>query len=190
MFPSTRSSRNGPASSTSQVVTVLYGLGFAGVGYLLQRRYHVELSARVLYGVGTAILPVAATLLGEDGSSVARALELTVVTASLSPLLVERLLRRALGQQRAALVYVDPASFGPNGAQPAPQPALLRLQAAGVPVVPTFPIPVNALAGRVRQNCTGLQRPLVVQVTVVQSEKECLVAHDRTTVAQRHLVLI
>lgn len=76
----------------------------------------------------------AAALLGDEASSVARALELTVVTASLSPLLVERLLRRTLGQQPAALVYVDPASFGPNGAHPGPQPALLRLQAGGVPV--------------------------------------------------------
>ena len=76
----------------------------------------------------------AAALLGDEMSSVARALELTVVTASLSPLLVDRLLRRTLGQRRAALVYVDPASFGPNGAHPAPQPALLRLQAGGVPV--------------------------------------------------------
>jgi uncharacterized protein (DUF58 family) len=76
----------------------------------------------------------AAALLGDEASSVARALELTVVTASLSPQLVERLLRRTLGQQRAALVYVDPASFGPNGAHPGPQPALLRLQAGGVPV--------------------------------------------------------
>ena len=42
----------------------VYGLGFAAVGYLLQRRYRAELSARVLYGVATAILPVAATLLG------------------------------------------------------------------------------------------------------------------------------
>ena len=76
----------------------------------------------------------AAALLGDEGSTVARALELTVVTASLSPLLVERLLRRTLSQRRAALVFVDPASFGPNGAQPAPQPGLLRLQAGGVSV--------------------------------------------------------
>ena len=76
----------------------------------------------------------AAASLGDEASSVARALELTVVTASLSPQLVERLLRRTLGQQRAALVYVDPASFGPNGAHPGPQPGLLRLQAGGVPV--------------------------------------------------------
>jgi hypothetical protein len=59
---------------------------------------------------------------------------LTVVTASLSALLVERLLQRTLSQRRSALVFVDPASFGRNGAQAAPQPALLRLQAGGVPV--------------------------------------------------------
>jgi len=76
----------------------------------------------------------AAALLGDEGSSVARALELTVVTASLSPLLVERLLQRTLSQRRSALVFVDPASFGRNGAQAARQPALLRLQAGGVPV--------------------------------------------------------
>ena len=64
----------------------------------------------------------------------ARALELTVVTSSLDPQLVERLLQRTLSQRRAALVFVDPASFGPNGSHPAPQPALLRLQAGGVPV--------------------------------------------------------
>jgi uncharacterized protein (DUF58 family) len=76
----------------------------------------------------------AAALLGDDEGSVARALELTVVTASLSPLLVERLLRRTVARQPAALVYVEPASFGPNGSHPAPQPTLLRLQAGGVPV--------------------------------------------------------
>src|SRR5947208_12373316 len=76
----------------------------------------------------------AAALLGDEGSAGTRALELTVVTASLSPLLVERLLQRTLSQRRAALVFVDPASFGPNGEEPTPQPALLQLQAGGVPV--------------------------------------------------------
>src|SRR6059058_5717406 len=76
----------------------------------------------------------AGALLGDEGSAGTRALELTVVTASLSAMLVERLLQRTLGQRRAALVYVDPASFGANGAHSAPQPALLRLQAGGVPV--------------------------------------------------------
>src|SRR5439155_27207248 len=75
----------------------------------------------------------AAALLGDEGSAGTRALELTVVTASLSAMLVERLLQRTLGQRRAALVYVDPASFCANGARSAPQPALLRLQAGGGP---------------------------------------------------------
>jgi hypothetical protein len=43
----------------------VYASGFAGMGYLLQRRYRAELSARVLFGVATAIYPVAATLIGE-----------------------------------------------------------------------------------------------------------------------------
>jgi uncharacterized protein (DUF58 family) len=76
----------------------------------------------------------AAALLGDEGSSVARALELTVVTSALEPRLVERLLQRTLSQHRAALVFVDPGSFGANGSRPLPQPALLRLQAGGVPV--------------------------------------------------------
>lgn len=43
----------------------IYASGFAGMGYLLQRRYRAELSSRVLFGVATAIYPVAATLAGE-----------------------------------------------------------------------------------------------------------------------------
>jgi uncharacterized protein (DUF58 family) len=76
----------------------------------------------------------AAALLGDEGSSIARALELTVVTSALEPRLVERVLERTLSQHRTALVFVDAASFGPNGSKPLPQPALLRLQAGGVPV--------------------------------------------------------
>jgi uncharacterized protein (DUF58 family) len=75
--------------------------------------------------------PVAA-LLNDEADAVARALELTVVTATLAPQLVDRLLQRMLSQRRAALVFVDPTSF--NGIEPVAQPALLRLQAAGVPV--------------------------------------------------------
>lgn len=75
--------------------------------------------------------PVAA-LLSEDAGSLARALELTVVTAALAPQLVDRLLQRTLNQRRAALVYVDGSSF--DGAPAVSEPALLRLSAAGVPV--------------------------------------------------------
>jgi uncharacterized protein (DUF58 family) len=77
----------------------------------------------------------AAALLGDEANSVVRALELTVVTASLAPQLVERLLQRALTQRRAALVFVDPASFGEHAGESAAEaPALHRLRAAGVPV--------------------------------------------------------
>ncbi|HEX6491787.1 MAG TPA: DUF58 domain-containing protein [Gaiellaceae bacterium] len=77
----------------------------------------------------------AAALLGDEGASLARALELVVVTASLAPRLVEELLRRTLSQRRASLVLVDRASFGAAGLHRAPEPAaLVRLRAAGVPV--------------------------------------------------------
>jgi hypothetical protein len=55
-----------------------------------------------------------------------------VVTASLPPRLVERLVERALASGSVSLVFVDPTSFA--GAPPRPLPELLRLQAAGVAV--------------------------------------------------------
>jgi hypothetical protein len=55
------------------------------------------------------------------------------VTARLQPELVERLVQRALARRRVSLVWIDAASFG-NGAIRRPEPALLRLQAVGVPV--------------------------------------------------------
>jgi uncharacterized protein (DUF58 family) len=109
-----------------------------GAHRTVQRVHSYETDWRQAYDLLAAAEPdgdaPAAALLGDEGNSAARALELTVVTASLSPLLVERLLQRTLSQRRAALVFVDPASFGPNGQKPAPQPALLQLQAGGVPV--------------------------------------------------------
>jgi uncharacterized protein (DUF58 family) len=80
----------------------------------------------------TASVPLAA-LLAADESSASRALELTVVTARLAPELVDRLVRRSLGRRTAAIVYVDAPSFA-SSAKPRPEPALLRLQAAGVAV--------------------------------------------------------
>jgi uncharacterized protein (DUF58 family) len=78
-----------------------------------------------------ALTPLAA-LLADESAAVTRALELTVVTATVPPRLVERLIERALAHRAVSLVFVDPASF--NGVRPTPQPALLQLQAAGVPV--------------------------------------------------------
>jgi uncharacterized protein (DUF58 family) len=109
-----------------------------GARRTVQRVHSYETDWRPAFDLLAAAEPdghaPAASLLGDEAGAVVRALELTVVTSALSPLLVERLLQRTLSQRRAALVFVDSASFGPNGAQPPPRPALLRLQAAGVPV--------------------------------------------------------
>jgi uncharacterized protein (DUF58 family) len=80
--------------------------------------------------------PVAALLADEAGPA-GRSLELTVVTASLAPRLVDRLLQRMMNRHAATLVYVDRASFaGGEAAQPDPGLAaqVLRLQRGGVPV--------------------------------------------------------
>jgi uncharacterized protein (DUF58 family) len=77
--------------------------------------------------------PPLAAVLADENSSVGRALELCVVTASLPARLVERLVDRALGSGHVSLVLVDPASFA--GTQPTARPELLRLQAAGVALV-------------------------------------------------------
>jgi hypothetical protein len=77
--------------------------------------------------------PPLAALLADENSSVGRAVELCVVTASLPARLVERLVDRALGSGHVSLVLVDPASFA--GAEQTARPELLRLQAAGVALV-------------------------------------------------------
>jgi uncharacterized protein (DUF58 family) len=73
----------------------------------------------------------AAALL-ESGSPAARSLELVVVTSRVEPDLVNRLLERVLTHRAVALVHVDETSF--TGRAGRPVPALLRLQAAGVPI--------------------------------------------------------
>jgi uncharacterized protein (DUF58 family) len=73
-----------------------------------------------------------ARLLAEEDGPAARALELVVVTARLEPALVDRLIQRALSRRKVSIAFVDPASF--NGAALSSEPALLRLQAAGIPV--------------------------------------------------------
>ena len=69
--------------------------------------------------------PAEALLVDETGPVLA-ALELVVVTAGVTPTLVDRLVQRRMGHRHVSLVYVD-------GSQLA-QPGLVRLQAAGVPV--------------------------------------------------------
>jgi uncharacterized protein (DUF58 family) len=68
------------------------------------------------------------TVLADDSSSAARALELAVVTASVSRALADRLVQRSQAHRRASLVYVERRPGHPAEAD------LLRVQAAGVPV--------------------------------------------------------
>ena len=75
--------------------------------------------------------PAAALLQSADGPA-ARSLELVVVTSRVQPALISRLLERALTRRAVALVHVEAASFA--GRPHRPEPGLLRLQAAGVPV--------------------------------------------------------
>jgi hypothetical protein len=77
--------------------------------------------------------PPLAALLADDGHVTGRALELAVVTASLPPRLVERLVERSLGSRNVSLVLVDTASFAGPPRERIPE--LLRLQAAGVAAV-------------------------------------------------------
>jgi uncharacterized protein (DUF58 family) len=78
--------------------------------------------------------PPVVALLSEEASPVARALELAVVTGSLSRRLADRLVARALGHGSVSLVLVDTASFGTARETTRPLPELLRVQAAGVAV--------------------------------------------------------
>ncbi|MBA3718504.1 MAG: DUF58 domain-containing protein [Actinobacteria bacterium] len=74
----------------------------------------------------------AESVLADEMSAVLRALELVVVTARLTPRLVDRLVQRGHARRQVSLVYVEAATFA--GGAPRREPSLLRLQAAGVPV--------------------------------------------------------
>jgi uncharacterized protein (DUF58 family) len=73
----------------------------------------------------TAQTPAFALLQAEGGVA-ARSLELVVVTSRVDVRLVDRLVQRALSRRGVSLVYVETS--------PEPEPQLLRLQAAGIPV--------------------------------------------------------
>jgi uncharacterized protein (DUF58 family) len=75
-----------------------------------------------------------AALLEPGVGPAARSLELVVVTSRIEGALVRRLLDRALSRRPVALVHVDAASFSGAGRRRRPEPELLRLQAAGVPI--------------------------------------------------------
>jgi hypothetical protein len=92
------------------------------------RRRALELLAAV---EPTARAPLT-TLLAEEASPAARALELAVVAARIDAALADRLVQRALARRRVSFVYVDAPTFA--GAAPTVEPLLLRLTAAGVPV--------------------------------------------------------
>jgi uncharacterized protein (DUF58 family) len=74
----------------------------------------------------------AAALLDSGFGQVSRSLELVVVTSRIEAPLVDRLLERALSRRAVALVHVEASSFA--GRAGGPEPGLLRLQAAGVPI--------------------------------------------------------
>jgi uncharacterized protein (DUF58 family) len=79
----------------------------------------------------TASVPAAA-LIAPGAGPAGRALELVVVTSRITAALADGLVQRHLSHRSVSVVYVDPLSFA--GAAPRPEPLLLRLAAAGVPV--------------------------------------------------------
>jgi uncharacterized protein (DUF58 family) len=81
-------------------------------------------------------------LLQLDGGVVARSLELVVVTSRVDVPLADRLVQRTLSRRGTSLVYVE--------ATPGPEPQLLRLQSAGIPVAVVRPGDdlAEALGGR------------------------------------------
>ena len=91
-----------------------------------------QLALDLLAGAEPDASASAAALLGSETAAAVRARRLVVVTSHLAPALVDRLVERALSRRPAALVHVDAASFAGRGSPP--EPALLRLAAAGVAV--------------------------------------------------------
>jgi uncharacterized protein (DUF58 family) len=91
-----------------------------------------EAALDTLAGTEASLPPPVATLLDRDGGALALAEELALVTARLEPRLVDRLVRRAAARQGVSVVWVDAGSWA--GRPRWSNPALLRLQAAGVAV--------------------------------------------------------
>ena len=96
----------------------------------------------VLAGAEPTARTRAFALLHLDGGVVARSLELVVVTSRVDVPLVDRLVQRTLSRRGTSLVYVE--------ATPRPEPQLLRLQSAGIPVAVVRPGDdlAEALGGR------------------------------------------
>ena len=73
--------------------------------------------------------------LGDTAGDAARASDVAVVTPALRPALVEALIARAASRQQVSVVYVDLPSFGGRERRAAGvEGAVLRLEAAGIPV--------------------------------------------------------
>ncbi|MDP9491318.1 MAG: DUF58 domain-containing protein [Actinomycetota bacterium] len=73
--------------------------------------------------------------LADQAGETAHARDLAVVTAALRPAFVEALIARAAARQQVSVVYVDAPSFaGRPAAGAGADAAVLRLEAAGVPV--------------------------------------------------------
>jgi hypothetical protein len=131
----------------------IYASGFAGLGYLLQRRYKAELSARVMFGIATAIYPVAATLtgapmsLGGGGTTLLSAAALLVGTAAAYPAITvaSALFQREISRPftRAALVLLLAIGFAPLLMRVAPR-------AAGVLALYLATLPIAAMYRRLR----------------------------------------
>ena len=111
------------------------------IGRPHQRVYSFDGDWRRAFELLAAVEPDGPTpvtaLLADEAGVAQRALELTVVTAVLTPRLADRLLQRALARHASTLVYVDPVSFAPGAmrerdAGVAAQ--IVRLERGGVPV--------------------------------------------------------
>ncbi|HET9623584.1 MAG TPA: hypothetical protein VFP84_19565, partial [Kofleriaceae bacterium] len=144
-----------------------YGLAFAGTGYLLQRRYHADLSARVLYGVATAMLPVAATLLGEPlraGSVGTRVLAAGAVAALCGvayPTIVTAasLFQREIGAPFARSFVAALAAIGV-----APLVGAVGSHALGVAYIYLAALPVLAMYRKVRTVGLVFERATVIYI--------------------------
>ncbi|HEY0987910.1 MAG TPA: hypothetical protein VGD80_12690 [Kofleriaceae bacterium] len=145
----------------------IYGLGFAGVGYLLQRRYQAELSARVLYAVATAILPVASTLLGapihaqSPGIAIAVAGVVLVFGAATYPaiLVAASLFQREIGKPFARCFVALQWAVGL-----APVVAASGIRGLAIAYVYLGAVPALAMYRRVREVGRVFERATVIYV--------------------------
>ncbi len=123
-----------------------YASSFAGTGYLVQRRYHADLSARVLYAIATTILPVAVTLLGQPlaggglGLSVLAGAAVTLISVLAYPALwvAASLFQREVGRPfaRSFVVMLLAIGWAPLVAHHLPRPVgLLFLYLATLPLL-------------------------------------------------------